>query len=235
MTAGEGGPDKVTGLAASWAATVQDRTRTIAATQGPAIAAAGAAVARSLASGGQVWVTQTSHTLHTELTGRAGGLVAVHTLEDPVAIGPRDTVLIGTTAGLLADPVETAFRARAAGATSVALIQLAHEQDPGLQAHHPSGRRLHEVVDIVVDLGGRRGDGEVDQDGTGIAILPSSGVTGVFCGWLILAVAVERLAAEGLRPLALQSVLEDGAREANGGRIERSRSTGRGVEPMAGA
>lgn len=219
------------GLAARWASTVQDRIATIAATQGGAIEAAGVAVARSLAVGGRVWVTQTSHTLHTELTGRAGGLVAVHALEDPAAIGPRDTVLIGTTAGVLADPVETALQARAAGATSVALIQLAHEQDPGLRAHHPSGRRLHEVADIVVDLGGRRGDGEVDLAGTDIAILPSSGVTGVFAGWLILCVAVDRLAAEGLRPLVLQSVLEDGAREANAARLDRYRTGGSGVVP----
>jgi uncharacterized phosphosugar-binding protein len=237
MTADEAGTraGAIGGLVGRWAATVQERTRTIAATQGAAIAAAGAAVARSLAHGGRVWVTQTSHTLHTELTGRAGGLVAVHALDDPGAIAARDTVLIGTTAGLLADPVETALRARAAGATSVALVQLAHEQDAGLRAQHPSGRRLHEVADIVVDLGGRRGDGEVELAGTGIAILPSSGVTGVFAGWLIMADAVERLAADGLRPLALQSILEDGAREANAARIERYRATGSGVEPVTPA
>lgn len=233
MTDAAGGVMELAGLAGRWAATVQARTQAIVATQAAAITAAGSAVARSLAGGGRVWVTQTSHTLHTELTGRAGGLVAVHALDDAARIEARDTVLIGTTAGLLADPVETAIRARAAGATAVALVQLAHEQDPGLKPRHPSGRRLHEVADIVVDLGGRRGDGEIDQQGTGIAILPSSGVTGVFAGWLILCAAVEALDADGLRPLALQSVLEDGAREANTARIDRYRASGSGVEPVA--
>jgi uncharacterized phosphosugar-binding protein len=224
--------DDLGGLAGAWAATTLGRLGRIVSSQGRAVEAAGGAVATALAAGHRVWVTQTSHTLHTELTRRAGGLIAVHPLEDLDAIEAGDVVLAGTTAGVFFDPIEAAIQGRGAGATVVALIQLAHEQDPALRVDHPSGRRLHEVADIVIDVGGRLGDGEVDLAGSDIAILPSSGVTGVFAAWLVLCVAVERLEAQGLRPLVYQSNLQDGARAGNEVRLERYAATRSGVEPL---
>ena len=182
---------------------------------------AGAAVSNAIGNGHRVWVTQTSHTLHTEATRRAGGLMAVHALDDPSDIESGDVLIAGTTAGVFESIVEAASVAKRRGATVVALIQLAHESDPALHAEHPSGLLLHEIADIVIDLGGRLGDGEIDLPGTGIAILPSSGVTGVMALWMLFAVAVEALLVEGRRPLVYQSQLQVGAPEGNAERLSR--------------
>jgi len=210
----------MTGLADRWATTTLGRLDALMATQRSAVDRAGAAVAAAIGGGHRVWITQTSHTLHTEGTRRAGGLMAVHALEDTAAIEAGDVVIVGTTAGVFFDPIKAAIVGRAAGAAVVALIQLEHERDPSLRVQHPDGRRVHELADIVIDLGGRLGDGEIDLAETGIAILPSSGVTGVFALWLVFADAVDRLLAEGKVPLVYQSNLQDGAPEANAARLD---------------
>src|SRR5207249_12204322 len=45
------------------------------------------------------------------------------------------------------------------GATTVALTQVAYEDDSSVILFHPAAKRLHDVADIIVDLGGDVGDG----------------------------------------------------------------------------
>jgi DNA-binding MurR/RpiR family transcriptional regulator len=47
--------------------------------------------------------------------------MAIHILDDPIAIDTGDVVLIGTNAGTTVQTVQTAMIARSRGATSVAL------------------------------------------------------------------------------------------------------------------
>src|SRR5947209_5160206 len=99
-----------------------------------AIEAAGAAAADAIAHGGRIWVAKTTHGLHEEVTYRAGGLMAIHSLEDPITIESGDLVLIGTNAGTTVLTVETALIARARRAKVVALTQLAYETDANAPA-----------------------------------------------------------------------------------------------------
>jgi uncharacterized phosphosugar-binding protein len=183
--------------------------------QMPAIERAGGAVAESIGAGHRVWVTKTTHCLHDEVTFRAGGLMAVHILDDPVAIETGDVVLIGTNAGTTFLTVEIALIARERGATVVALTQLPYETDPAVVPEHPSGKRLHECADVVVDLGGQVGDGVLALPGEGLRIMPGSGVAVLLAGWMILAEAVARLIAAGKTPLLWQSMQMTGATARN--------------------
>jgi uncharacterized phosphosugar-binding protein len=181
----------------------------------PAIAQAGEAIAHSNGTGHRVWVAKTTHCLHDEVTSRAGGLMAIHILEDPIAIDAGDVVIIGTNAGTTVLTVQTALIARERGATVVALTQLPYETDPSVIPDHPSGKRLFECADIVVDLGGQVGDGELPSpDGT-FRILPGSGVAVLLAGWMIIAEAIERLVAAGKPPLLWQSMQVTGANARN--------------------
>lgn len=181
----------------------------------PAIERAGEVVAEAIGGGHRVWVAKTTHCLHDELTFRAGGLMAIHILDDPIVIEAGDVVLIGTNAGTTVATVQTALTARARGAASVALTQLPYENDPAVIPEHPSGKRLNEVADIVIDLGGQTGDGELAApDGT-FRIVPGSGVAVLLAGWMVIAEAVARLVAVGKTPLLWQSMQVTGATARN--------------------
>ena len=105
--------------------------------------------------------------------------MAVHILTDPVAVQPGDCVIEGTPVGVTGLAVEWALKAKARGATLVALTNVAFEQDPRAVLEHPTRGRLHELADIVVDLAGPVGDGVFEDPHTGIRVLPHSGVTGM--------------------------------------------------------
>ena len=165
-----------------------------------AISAAGRAAADALSGGGKIWLTETSHCLHTEATYRAGGFIAAHTLADPVVVQPGDCVIEGTPVGVSGLAIDAALDAKARGAVLVALTNVAFENDPTTILEHPSRQRLHELADIVVDLAGPVGDGVFDDPETGTRVIPHSGVTGMVAMWMIFAEATAVLRARGESP-----------------------------------
>lgn len=221
--------------ARAFAEIAADRVAWIATEQIQVIEAAGAAVAEAIAAGHRIWLTQTSHTLHTEATRRAGGLMSVDVLDDPALLRAGDVVVAGTSAGTFEDVVETALVAAARGALVVALTQLRFELDERVPVTHATGRRLSEIAHLVVDLGGPFGDGEftlADPDGRQVQVIPSSGITGVLALWMILAEALDRLVLAGTPPLVWQSNLIPGARERNTALMEVRVRTGKGYRDV---
>ena len=83
--------------------------------------------------------------------------------------------------------------ARAAGCTVVGLTCVAYERWDDVVVEHPSGARLVDLADIVVDIGGRVGDGIVDLRGVDTPVGPTSGVVLCAAAWAILVGAAERL------------------------------------------
>jgi uncharacterized phosphosugar-binding protein len=185
--------------------------------QFPNIARAGQAAADAIAARHRIWISKTTHCLHDEVTFRAGGFMAIHALEDPIVIEQGDVVLIGTNAGTTVLTVEIAQIARERGATVVAMTQMAYEDNPAAPAEHPSGLKLHQVCDILIDLGGQFGDGEISfAEGAGeMRILPGSGAAVVIAAWMILAEATDRLIKLGKPPLFWQSMQIPGATPRN--------------------
>jgi uncharacterized phosphosugar-binding protein len=179
------------------------------------IARSGEAVAAALVAGGKVWVAQTSHCLATEATYRAGGFMPAHILEDPVAVTERDCVIEGTPVGTSDLAVGIALAVKQRGATLIALTNVAFENDARTVIEHPSGMRLSEVADIVVDLAGPIGDGIFSTGDPEIQVIPHSGVTGMLAMWMIFAEAMSVMAADGLAPRFYQCVMVEGARERN--------------------
>lgn len=206
---------------------VLPRLTWLAESQLPTIEAAGAAVADAIGGGGRVWVAKTSHGLHDELTYRAGGFMAIHPLDDPIVIHPGDIVIIPTNAGTTVTSVDIANVAHERGAKVIALTQLPYEQDPAVIADHPSGKKVHQVSDLVVDLGGQVGDGELAMDS--MRVIPGSGVAMSFAAWMILAEALSLLTERGTPPLMWESMQITGAMTGNLERLGQYRRTGTGV------
>jgi uncharacterized phosphosugar-binding protein len=176
---------------------------------------AGQEVARAIGNGHRVWVSKTTHCLDGEAHYRAGGLVTAHVLDDPIVIEAGDAILMGTNAGTTFIAVEIATIARERGATVIVLSQIEYERSPLIESWHPSGKRLHELGDVVVDLGGSVGDGVMELTDTGVRIMPSSGVTGMVAMWMIFSEAVSLLVGEGKIPMVTQSLQLPGATPRN--------------------
>jgi uncharacterized phosphosugar-binding protein len=225
--------------------------RDLATAQAPAIGRAADAIAMAIATGQRVFVASTSHVLHTELVLRAGGLAAVHalgetpdfsrpmigldrgalTVDGPFQPAAGDVVLIGTNAGTDAGTVEVALAARAAGCTVVGLTCVAYESWPDVVRDHPTGGRLMDLSDILIDIGGVVGDGVVELPGLDDAVGPTSGVALVAAAWAILVGAAERLLEQGLTPVVYRSVQIPGAEALFHERRAAYDASGRGARP----
>jgi len=204
---------------------------TMARTQAVPIAAAAEAVAGAIADGHRVFVAATSHVLHTELYLRAGGLAAVHPLgETPDLAVPMlqltadvlrgdgdfrpesgDIVLVGTNAGTDAGTVQVALAAHSAGCVVIGLTCVAYERWPDVVVEHPSGGKLIDIADIVIDIGGVVGDGIIELPGLDTPLGPTSGAALVAAAWAILVDAAERLVDRGMIPIVYRSVQIPGA------------------------
>lgn len=195
-------------------------------TQLPAIRRAADLLADTWRDGGRLLVARTHHTLHGELLNRAGGPVAAAVLDDGGAtheqmvehlpnVQTGDLVLVHSNCGSTRKTVSIAEAARRQGAATVALTQVGFEQSELVRPERPSGRFLHEVADVTVDLGGVVGDGAVEIPGTQASVGPTSGLTGIAAAWAIIVGSCELLAADGASTPILKAVQLPGAEAHN--------------------
>ncbi len=209
-------------------------------TQQEAIEKATAAVAESLKQGGTVYAFGTghSHMLAEELFYRAGGLVKVHPLFDEplmlhqggsqssqlerqegyaakvlakVPMTEKDVFFVFSNSGRNAVPVEAALEAQKTGATVICITNLSHSGSSA--SRHPSGKRLFEICDVVIDNCGCLGDSamELGQYKCG----PTSTVIGAAVLQTIACGAVETLQAQGVQPEVFCSANVDGGDAIN--------------------
>ena len=71
---------------------------------------------------------------------------------------------------------------------------------------HPSGKRLYEVADLVLDNHAPYGDAMLEVEGVDYAICPASGMGAAAIMWAIMAGLVEEMLARGLKPSVYPSV-----------------------------
>lgn len=183
------------------------------------------AIARTLAGGGILHVAGSghSHMLAEEVFYRAGGIAAAQAILDDdlmlhrgaerstrleretghaarvldrYTIAPGDTVVVASNSGRNAYPVELALLARDRGATVIAVTSLAHAR--AVTSRHPSGKRLFELADIVLDNGGVYGDGALDIPGLPERMGPTSSIIGIWLLNALIAEAVALVTAKGI-------------------------------------
>lgn len=237
-------PDGDRMTAQAYLARVLDLLTLLGETQKDTIEQAAALVADAWEKGGRLMVARTQHSLHHELVLRCSGPLAIAPLDD---FGPPhdyvnfphdrevtdlpqlksgDVVLIHSNCGTTTKAITTALLARAKGAPIIALTALPFETNPAVPVHHPSGKRLHELADVTVDLGGDPTDGAIHIDGLDVPVGPTSGATGVAAAWMIVVRACERLAESGKIPAVLQGVQIPGAEERNNALARHWEETG---------
>jgi len=207
----------------------------------------------------QAFGTGHSQAMVLELAGRAGGLVPTNRLsiadlvlyggEDPSVLDdpllerragvaeriyrladprPQDLFVVISNSGVNNVIVETALRAKEQGHRLLAITSLAHTR--AVPAGHPSGKKLADLADVVLDNRAPRGDALLDLPGGG-AVCALSTLTGVMLIQMTVAEASRQLLATGDRPPVYVSANVPGGFEGNlelekryAGRIRRTAS-----------
>lgn len=109
-----------------------------------------------------------------------------------------DILMIGSVSGINILPVEMAISAKEIGVTTIALTSV--EYSSYLKSKHPSGKRLFEVCDFVLDNCSRVGDTLVDVKELDKGICPASGIAASYIMWALQADVVEKMLAIGKKP-----------------------------------
>jgi uncharacterized phosphosugar-binding protein len=171
-----------------------------------------------------------SHMLAEEVFFRAGGLLSFSPLLDPAlmlqsaiaagelervadyapillgkyAIADTDAILIISYSGINPVPVEVARICKSRGMKVVVLTSVSASQ--GSPARHPSGQRLCDVADIVLDNVGPVGDASLQVPGLETAVCGLSTIIGATILQSVVYETVQRLHAAGYPPPVLRSL-----------------------------
>jgi uncharacterized phosphosugar-binding protein len=117
------------------------------------------------------------------------------------AVAADDSLLAISTSGCNAVTIDVALEARRLGMFVVALMSRAHAA--ASVSRHESGRKLHEVADLVLDQHAPAGDSAVWIDGLETPVSPISSVSGCTIINLVKAEVARRLTAAGSPPSVL--------------------------------
>lgn len=174
-----------------------------------------------------------SHMLGIELFARAGGLGNVDAMLDPDTltsfgaqrsgamektsgvsdviydsynIQPGDIMIITSNSGRNAMPIEMAMRCQKEGVYVIALTNV--EQSKNQTSRHPSGKRLFECADCVIDSCVPTADATLDLNG--IKTGPASSIVTMFLVNTIVSEAIKIVQSHGKKPYVFQSQNVDG-------------------------
>lgn len=117
--------------------------------------------------------------------------------------GPHDAFIIISTSGVRPVIVEMALGARRRGMPVVAIVSLEHGRHS--PADHPTGKKLADIADIVLDNQCPPGDCVLEIKGLAWRTGPVSTVTGGMLINMLRVAVAERLLAMGITPEILPS------------------------------
>ncbi|MGN9918830.1 sugar isomerase domain-containing protein [Micromonospora palomenae] len=230
--------------AEAYLAVVTETIGRVAASQREAVGRAADLIAEALRADGVVHAFGTGHSeaLAMEIAGRAGGLVPTNriALRDLVLLGgepasilgphlerdpavahrlyelapvcPSDIFVLASNSGVNGAMVEFASLVVERGHRLVAITSAQHSGR--MASRHPSGRKLADFADVVLDNGAPYGDATLPLPDGG-AVGAVSSITAALLAQQIVAETVARLIAAGERPPVYLSANITGGDEHN--------------------
>lgn len=117
--------------------------------------------------------------------------------------GPHDCLVVFSSTGINNVAVDVALGARQRGLPLIAVTSVAHQT--ATESRHPSGKRLAEIADIVIDNCTPPGDSTVTVEGCDYPVAPGSTLAAVTIVQTLNVLTAEKLVARGHKPLVLGS------------------------------
>lgn len=230
--------------AEAYLAVVTETIGRVAASQREAVGRAADLIAEALRADGVVHAFGTGHSeaLAMEIAGRAGGLVptnrialrdlvllggepasilgphlerdpaVAHRLYELAPVRPSDIFVLASNSGVNGAMVEFASLVVERGHRLVAITSAQHSSR--MASRHPSGRKLADFADVVLDNGAPYGDATLPLPDGG-AVGAVSSITAALLAQQIVAETVARLIAAGERPPVYLSANITGGDEHN--------------------
>ncbi|SCG50158.1 sugar isomerase domain-containing protein [Micromonospora coxensis] len=232
--------------AEGYLAVVTETIGRVAAEQREAVGRAADLLAGALRADGVIHAFGTGHSeaLAMEIAGRAGGLVptnrialrdlvllggepadilgphlerdpaVAHRLYELAPVRPTDVFVLASNSGVNGAMVEFASLVKERGHGLVAITSARHSAR--MTSRHPSGRKLADFADVVLDNGAPYGDATLPLPDGG-AVGAVSSITAALLAQQIVAETVARLLAAGVRPPVYLSANITGGDEHNAG------------------
>lgn len=226
---------------------------TVRSSQRENIIAAGKLIAESVKNGGCVHVHDTGHIINSELIFRGGGLLMYKqfkyglSVEDPVrprdrsdldtsmaglaayalkASGarPGDVMILGSVSGRNLPVVDLAIEAKKFGLKTIVITSVEYSKQ--VKSDHPSGLRLFELGDIVIDNCAPAAEAMMEVPGLEPRLCAASGISAAMIMWSVTTVVVEELLSAGITPSVLKSANFPGGNEFNAELIKHYAETG---------
>jgi uncharacterized phosphosugar-binding protein len=130
---------------------------------------------------------------------------------EQIGAEPGDAIILASTSGRNAFPIEMALAAREAGLTVIGLTSLAYSRS--VTSRHPSGKKMYELCDVVVDNLTAPGDAILEDDRLPQKVGPTSGWVGCLMLQALMAEVAERLAEKGITPPIYYALNLDGSED----------------------
>lgn len=223
----------------------------VADSQGDSIGKAAEALADAVENGRSIFAFGASHSfiLAEEMVYRTGGLMLVNPIYPhgmnmfvrpltatsrmervlglgkeilaSAAIGEGDVLIIASTSGRNAVTIDMAIAAREQGITTIAITS--RDYSANVTSRHPSGKKLMDLCDIVIDNCAPHGDAAVTIEGFPQRVGPLSSVTGCAIVNAIVSETVRLLVDKGIDPPVFVSSNLDQGDAYNARLLEQNR------------
>ena len=130
---------------------------------------------------------------------------------NPICAG--DVLILVSVSGRNAVPVEMAQLARERGIKVIGVTSRVYTD--AFASRHPSGKKMYEFADVVLDNKVDQGDAMLQAEGVPQKFCPASGVTSTALLQALVAATVEELLARGITPPIFLAANVDGGAEYN--------------------
>lgn len=164
---------------------------------------------------------ETAPVTRTTRLERICGIAEAILAESPIQSG--DALIICSISGRNAVPVEMAQAAKRMGIRTVAVTSLEHAN--AYASRHPSGKKLHELTDLVLDCCSPAGDAVLEVDGLPVKTGAISTITSIAMLHPMMARTIELLVRRGMHPPVFASANTDDGDQHNQRLIEQYRQS----------